>query len=171
MTTQKAVMRVASICLKVIIFIVIVLGIVSLGQTTYRYTHAVFSDEAIEEERRLCYVAITRAKKELWIINAKRRILYGQPQVNAPSRFIDEIDDKYIETENNTTSLFKKVTKFNKDKMFNNIDIEYNKGDKIKHTDYGIGTITEVDKRIITVEFPIIGTKKFIKNHKSIMPV
>ena len=43
MTTQKAVMRVASICLKVIIFIVIVLGIVSLGQTTYRYTHAVFS--------------------------------------------------------------------------------------------------------------------------------
>ena len=50
MTTQKAVMRVASICLKVIIFIVIVLGIVSLGQTTYRYTHAVFSDAALEEE-------------------------------------------------------------------------------------------------------------------------
>ena len=50
MTTQKAVMRVASICLKVIIFIVIVLGIVSLGQTPYSSTHAVFSDEAIEEE-------------------------------------------------------------------------------------------------------------------------
>ena len=129
------------------------------------------TNEAIEEERRLCYVAITRAKKELWIINAKRRILYGQPQINAPSRFIDEIDDKYIETENNTTSLFKKVTKFNKDKMFNNINIEYQKGDKIKHTDYGIGTITEVDKRIITVEFPNVGTKKFIKNHKSIMPI
>ena len=50
MTTQKAVMRVASICFKVIIFIVIVLGIVSLGQTTYRYTRAVFSDAALEEE-------------------------------------------------------------------------------------------------------------------------
>ena len=50
MTTQKAVMRVASICLKVIVFIVIILGIVSLGQTTYRYTHAVFSDAALEEE-------------------------------------------------------------------------------------------------------------------------
>ena len=50
MTTQKAVMRVASICFKVIIFIVIVLGIVFLGQTTYRYTHAVFSDAALEEE-------------------------------------------------------------------------------------------------------------------------
>ncbi len=50
MTTQKALMRVASICLKVIVFIVIVLGIVSLGQTTYRYTHAVFSDAALEEE-------------------------------------------------------------------------------------------------------------------------
>ena len=50
MTTHKAVMRVASFCLKVIIFIVIVLGIVSLGLTTYRYTHAVFSDAALEEE-------------------------------------------------------------------------------------------------------------------------
>ncbi len=50
MTTQKALMRVASICLKVIVFIVIVLGIVFLGQTTYRYTHAVFSDAALEEE-------------------------------------------------------------------------------------------------------------------------
>ena len=49
MTTQKALMSVASICLKVIVFIVIVLGLVSLGQTTYRYTHAVFSDAALEE--------------------------------------------------------------------------------------------------------------------------
>ena len=130
------------------------------------------TNEAIEEERRLCYVAITRAKKDLWIINTKKRTLYGQTQCNPPSRFIDEIDDQYLETANNTTSIFKKATtKFNKDKMFNNISIEYQKGDQIKHADYGIGTITEVDKRIITVEFPNIGTKKFIKNHKSIMPV
>ena len=129
------------------------------------------TNEAIEEERRLCYVAITRAKKDLWIINTKKRMLYGQTQVNAPSRFIDEIDDKYIELENNTTSLFKKASKFNKEKMFTNDNVDYNKGDSIKHEDYGIGTITEVDKRIITVEFPNIGTKKFIKNHKSITKV
>lgn len=132
------------------------------------------TNEAIEEERRLCYVAITRAKKELWIINTKKRTLYGQTQCNPPSRFLDEIDDQYLEIENNTTSIFKKATtKFNKDKMFNAIAIDYQKGDRIRHSDYGIGTITEVDKKIITVSFdnPTVDTKKFIKNHKSITPV
>ena len=50
MNTRKAAMRVGSICLKVAIFILICLGIVYLGQTTYRYTHAVFSEEAMEEK-------------------------------------------------------------------------------------------------------------------------
>lgn len=130
------------------------------------------TNEAIEEERRLCYVAITRAKKALWIINTKKRMLYGQTQVNAPSRFIDEIDDKYIELENKITTLLKKVTKFNKEKMFTSNNIEYQKGDTISHVDYGEGIITEVDKRIITVAFPYpTGVRKFIKNHKSISKV
>ncbi len=50
MNTRKAAKRVASICLKVAVFILICLAMVYLGQTTYRYTRAVFSDEAIEEE-------------------------------------------------------------------------------------------------------------------------
>ena len=77
--------------------------------------------EAIEEERRLCYVAITRAKKKLWIINTKKRMLYGQTQVNAPSRFIDEIDDKYLEREKKTTSIFSKVTKIIKNECIEQI--------------------------------------------------
>ena len=130
------------------------------------------SNESIEEERRLCYVAITRAKKQLWIINSKKRMIYGQTQVNAPSRFIDEIDDKYIELENNTTSIFNKVTKFSKEKMFTNTNVDYNEGDIIRHEDYGEGVVTEVDKRIITVLFKNQdGPKKFIKNHKSITKV
>lgn len=50
MNTRKAAMQVGSICLKVAILVLIVLGIIYLGQTTYRYTRAVFSDEAFEEE-------------------------------------------------------------------------------------------------------------------------
>ena len=49
MNTRKAVIRVGSICLKVAVFVLICFGLVSLGQTTYRYTHAVFSEEAFEE--------------------------------------------------------------------------------------------------------------------------
>ena len=49
MDARKAALRVGSICLKVAIFILICLGLVRLGQTTYQYTHAVFSEEAMEE--------------------------------------------------------------------------------------------------------------------------
>ena len=49
MNAQKAAMRVGSICLKVAVFILVCLGIIGLGQTTYRYTRAVFSEEAMEE--------------------------------------------------------------------------------------------------------------------------
>ena len=127
------------------------------------------TNDAIEEERRLCYVAITRAKKDLWIINTKKRMLYGQTNCNPPSRFIDEIDNKYIETNNLTTTILNKINKFSKEKMFTNTNAEYEVGDKIKHDEYGEGVITAVDKKIITVAFPFpLGIKKFIKTHKSI---
>ena len=126
------------------------------------------TNDAIEEERRLCYVAITRAKKDLWIINTKKRTLYGQTQMNPPSRFIDEIDNKYIELEKQTTSIINKL-KIDKEKLFTNTNVDYQIGDKINHDDYGEGIITAVDKRIITVAFPFpLGIKKFIKTHKSI---
>lgn len=130
------------------------------------------TNEAIEEERRLCYVAITRAKKDLWIVNTKKRMIYGQSQVNPPSRFLDEIDDKYIDLENHATNLFKKVTKFSKEKMLTNTNVDYQQGDHVMHTDYGEGIVTAVDKRILTVAFPHpIGIKKFIKNHKCLTKV
>lgn len=55
------------------------------------------SPQELEEERRLMYVAITRAEKHCFITNAKRRWLYGEEQKNEPSRFISDIDDEFIE--------------------------------------------------------------------------
>lgn len=130
------------------------------------------SRSAIEEERRLCYVAITRAKKDLWLLNAKRRMLFGNTQTNLPSRFMDEIDPKYLEVENNRKSVFKKVNNFVKEEMFNKNDVDYQAGDLISHTEYGQGVIISVDKSIITVAFPHpYGVKKLMKNHKSISKV
>ncbi len=125
--------------------------------------------QAIEEERRLCYVAITRAKKNLWLLNCKKRILFGQMQVNPPSRFMNEIDENCLEIENNKTTVINRISKFSKDKMFHQNTVNYKIGEQINHTDYGIGIIIAVDKTIITVAFPHpIGTKKLMKNHKSI---
>ena len=130
------------------------------------------TNSAIEEERRLCYVAITRAKKKLWLLNAKKRMLFGNTQVNPPSRFMDEIDSKYVDNEKRTTSLVGSVKKIVKENMFNNDDTDFNVGDMIHHTDYGNGIVTAVDKSIITVAFPHpFGIKKLMKKHKSISKV
>ncbi len=57
-----------------------------------------FVPEELEEERRLCYVALTRAKKELYITNARSRMLYGSTTRNRPSRFLRDIPDSVLET-------------------------------------------------------------------------
>lgn len=56
------------------------------------------NDEDLEEERRLCYVAVTRAKQQLYITCAERRMMYGQTRYAMPSRFIQEISERYLDS-------------------------------------------------------------------------
>lgn len=124
---------------------------------------------AIEEERRLCYVAITRAKKNLWMLNAKRRMLFGNTQVNMPSRFMDEIDERYIDVENNRVSVINKVVNFCKEDKFRKEDVSFNTGDHVSHPEFGEGVVIMVDKSLVTIAFSHpYGVKKMMKNHKSL---
>ena len=123
------------------------------------------SNSAIEEERRLCYVAITRAKKKLYITSADTRMLFGNTSRNLPSRFINEIDKEYIEIDGN--KLLNKIGINIKKKIDKNI--EYSVGEHIMHTDFGEGVIISVDKSILTVAFPHpTGIRKLMKGHPSI---
>ena len=123
-----------------------------------------FSKEEQEEERRLMYVAVTRAKKKLYITWAKQRRIYGIDQIGIKSRFINEIDNDLLELDNKEE--LKAIKKENK--MYDS-DQEYTYGDKIEHDTYGVGVVIEVSKTIITVAFKNgIGIKKLLKNHKSI---
>ena len=127
---------------------------------------------AIEEERRLCYVAITRAKKNLWMLNAKRRMLFGNTQINMPSRFMEEIDDKYLDIENNRTGIIDKMVNFVKEDKFRKEDISYQMGDHVKHDEFGEGVVVSVDGSLITIAFPHpYGIKKMMAKHKSITKV
>ena len=127
---------------------------------------------AIEEERRLCYVAITRAKKNLWMLNAKKRMLFGNTQVNMPSRFMDEIDSKYIETENNRTTIVDRVANFCKEEKFRKEDVSYEVGDHVRHDEFGEGVVIMTDKTLVTIAFPHpYGIKKMMAKHKSITKV
>jgi len=126
----------------------------------------------IEEERRLCYVAITRAKKHLYLLNAKKRMLFGNAQINSPSRFIEEIDSKYLEKEQNKNEsklshIIKKVKN-----TITNTDVNYEVGDLVKHAVFGEGVVVSIDKSIVTIAFAHPhGIKKLMKNHPSITKI
>lgn len=124
---------------------------------------------SLEEERRLCYVAITRAKKKLYLVNALRRMLFGRSSVNMPSRFINEIDKKYIDMPQKKVNVIDSV-KIDKSKMFNE-DNGLKPGDNVIHDTYGEGVVVNVDKSIATIAFKGQGIKKLMKNHKSIKKV
>ncbi len=71
--------------------------VVGVEEGLFPHSRATLDDQEMEEERRLCYVAITRAKQKLYFIYTNTRSIYGSRQTSIPSRFIDEIDDKYFE--------------------------------------------------------------------------
>ena len=126
----------------------------------------------IEEERRLCYVAITRAKKNLWMLNTKKRMLFGNTQINMPSRFMDEIDSKYLETESNRNNIVDKMVSFIKEDKFRSDDVSYNTGDHVKHDEFGEGVVISSDGSLVTIAFPHpYGIKKMMAKHKSITKI
>lgn len=134
--------------------------LVGMEDNIFPHNRSINDNEELEEERRLCYVAVTRAKKKLWIVCANKRMLYGVDNFNPPSRFIKEIDEKYIDKEVFIKQSFKSNI---------NNDIEYKCGDKVIHELYGEGVIITVDKSILTIAFKHpYGIKKIIKGHKSI---
>ena len=88
-----------------------VVFLVGMEDGIFPHQNAFFESQGLEEERRLCYVGITRAKEKLFLSNAKRRILYGKDVINPPSRFIAEIDDSLIDIDNKNMFEEEKIDK------------------------------------------------------------
>lgn len=142
----------------------------------------------IEEERRLAYVGITRAKEQLYITYAKQRMLFGSTQHNSQSRFIKEIDNAFVERIDSTVRTVKKrdddgidVTA-HRDTLSNqnmrmkmaaqakkSAKVSFNVGDRLRHNKFGEGTViscTEMgeDEYLLEVAFDLVGTKKIMPN-------
>ena len=140
--------------------------IIGLEEGIFPHKNSFDSTQDMEEERRLCYVAVTRAKNNLWLINAKKRILYGTESSNPESRFIKEIDENYLNIDETVKTSPSKI--FNSSNMIDDT-ITYTLGEKVKHAIYGIGVIVGIDDKILTIAFPYPHEiKKIMKGHKSI---
>ena len=149
-------------------------------------------ESEIEEERRLCYVGITRAKERLFLSAAKRRMLRGQTQYNRRSRFIDEIPGQYLDTEQrvseqrvvkNTERPAKYQYGAKAGKPYNLSDfkvkpvgeLDYQVGDRVKHIKFGVGTVQEITKGVrdfeVAVEFDRVGRKKMFASFAKLKKV
>ncbi len=122
----------------------------------------------LEEERRLCYVAITRAKEKLYISNAKKRMLFGKTNVFPPSRFISEIDSNLIEKEETQS----KMPIFNKNKYYKEDNTLFNHGDIVMHLLFGKGVVIDSDEKFVTIAFDKrFGIKKVLTNYQGLKKI
>ena len=143
--------------------------VVGLEEGIFPHMNSLMDSQQLEEERRLCYVAITRARKKLYLVNARRRVLFGKDQVNPASRFIQEIDSNLVESNQKEE---KKEEKFDKTETIREEAIDYQVGDYVYHEVFGAGRVVEVSGSLVSVAFKMPhGIKKLMKNHKSLSKV
>lgn len=162
---------------------------IGLEETIFPHSRALYDQSEMEEERRLCYVGMTRAREELYLMHASSRMLYGGVQHNPPSRFLSEIDGDvhmasgfddnfardYMPKENFSGgarhgNMFGKPDTSgparppSSDNINKNDEPRYvpelNEGDGVRHQLFGVGTIVEMDGDNATIYFKGKGTKK-----------
>lgn len=126
---------------------------------------AMFEPKELEEERRLCYVAITRAEDRLYISYAANRFMYGQESFRTPSKFIDEIPENLLERNikmpeikrekpKSDLSQFKKVITL--DDLRKNAQTKsfpYSVGEKVFHKKFGLGVVRGVNEKKVEIDF------------------
>jgi DNA helicase-2/ATP-dependent DNA helicase PcrA len=144
---------------------------VGMEETIFPHSRALYDQFEMEEERRLCYVGMTRAREELYMTYATSRMLYGGAQHNPPSRFLSEIDTQFQPAEPDygysggydssqpvtfeptgiTTAVQHDEPRYVPDLY---------EGDSVRHDVFGVGTIVELDGDNATIFFKGKGAKK-----------
>ena len=142
--------------------------------------------EEMEEERRLAYVAITRAKRELYVTNADMRMLYGSTSRNPRSRFVNEIPKDLCENLSAPSGAWNKIQTPSRSAQgsydYSNVfrrpeppkkpvssGVSYSAGMCVKHTTFGEGLITKVtpmgNDAMLEIAFDTVGTKKIMAGY------
>ena len=144
--------------------------IVGMEEGIFPHNRATINPAEMEEERRLCYVGITRAKEKLFLTHAKTRRIFGNLQINSLSRFIREIPEGLIEKmengewriENSKGEEIKLSITVSSDQPVrkNSPSVEYKDGDLVFHVTFGKGVIVSQEGNVMTVAFAGAGVRK-----------
>lgn len=146
--------------------------VVGMEEGIFPHMNSLMESHELEEERRLCYVAITRAKECLHLVNTRRRTLFGKDQINPPSRFIGEINTHIINSNIKQEEGNKREEKLSEEDVFRDEEVNYQVGDYVYHESFGAGKVVEVTNTLVSVAFKHpYGIKKLMKNHKKLAKV
>jgi DNA helicase-2/ATP-dependent DNA helicase PcrA len=119
-------------------------------------------EQGIEEERRLCYVGMTRAMERLTLLHASSRMLYGGRSYNLPSRFLDELPDAHVERERLRPASWSNYGAPRQSQVAPRDDVpSLATGDSVRHSTLGEGVVTRIEPDgLVTVRFAEDGTER-----------
>ncbi len=162
--------------------------VVGLEENIFPSSRSMDLEEDVEEERRLAYVAITRARKRLYLCCARQRMLFGTTQYNKPSRFVGELPAEFIKEETERTAVddtpkqqpgtAAKTSGFGKGigtRPAQNTGKSFAVGDRVVHNIFGEGTVLKAvqmsNDTLLEIAFEKVGTKKIMANFANIRKV
>ena len=157
-----------------------VVFLVGLDEGLFPHSRTLMDTAQIEEERRLAYVGITRAERQLYVTNASTRTMYGRVAAYLPSRFLAEIPEELVEEYRRKTALPQQpasvpgrqrlsvlsqpvATSLPKKRA---VDTSFAAGDKVRHKIWGVGTVLEVigegQNMQMKIQFPTKGIRQVV---------
>ena len=136
-----------------------VVFIAGMEEGIFPHYRSLLEPSELEEERRLCYVGMTRAKNRLYMTSAEERLIFGENWYNGPSRFLEEIPSEFIRAD----AAAKEQEKIEINAPAEDIEYNFNVGDTINHPKFGTGEIMGLSGKgselIIQVDFESAGEK------------
>jgi DNA helicase-2/ATP-dependent DNA helicase PcrA len=159
-----------------------VVFLIGLEEGIFPHSRSTLSPAELEEERRLMYVGLTRAKEKAYLLHAEMRTLFGGMQVNPPSRFLSEIPTELVEKrEQKPESAFfpnRKPTfrsSFGYSRKTSSVEApkspsektasgatDLRPGDMVEHDQFGSGLVLSLDGKLVSVAFKRAGVKKMM---------
>lgn len=159
---------------------------------------SIYNQDDLQEERRLAYVGITRAKEQLYLIKSSMRMIFGQTKRNLPSRFLKEIPTELINALPSEAERIANVNRMQANKLLSEMQKNKRKtpsipsfnhqpvaasaptksfaaGDRVMHKVFGVGTILRASKMgndtLLEIAFDKVGTKKLMANYSNLQSV
>ena len=163
--------------------------LVGMEQGVFPGNRSLSTPQDLEEERRLAYVALTRAKEKLTLTTAASRMLFGMTMRNPPSQFLEEIDKSLLEEKTSrrqskrgipagnaesvqSISLLQQQVAASKKRVYQAQPKEFHVGERVRHAVFGDGTVLSITKMandaMLEVGFDQVGTKRLMASHPKI---